>query len=292
MSRLWNNAWELCLRSPRLRRLLVRAWYESFTRIDHTGAVRFMNYGYAGPDGAAPIALEPTDEPNRYQIQLYRRVAGQVDLSRREVLEVGSGRGGGAAHVAAQLGPQRYLGVDISRGAVRFCQRRYALPHLHFQQGDAEKLDLAPESFDAVINIESSSHYGSVRKFLSEVRRVLRPGGDLLFADIRETHEVPGLLDDFHAAGLEVCQQENISHGVARALDLDEIRKLDVIRRTTPQMLHGALKEFGGLRGSEKYVAFQSGRYHYLVFLLRKPVAPAAHSTRAAYTDQPVSAEL
>jgi ubiquinone/menaquinone biosynthesis C-methylase UbiE len=40
-------------------------------------------------------------------------------------------------------------------------------------------------SFDAVINVESSHCYPSMGRFLSEVHRVLRPRGSLLFADLR-----------------------------------------------------------------------------------------------------------
>ncbi|MGH7787775.1 MAG: MGH1-like glycoside hydrolase domain-containing protein, partial [Candidatus Binatia bacterium] len=41
------------------------------------------------------ITLDDADEPNRYSIQLYHRVATQVDLAGKDVLEVGCGHGGG-----------------------------------------------------------------------------------------------------------------------------------------------------------------------------------------------------
>jgi hypothetical protein len=56
-----------------------------------------MNYGYT-PLGSAPaLQLEIPDEPDRMCIQLYQDAAGAVVLRDRDLLEVGSGRGGGAS---------------------------------------------------------------------------------------------------------------------------------------------------------------------------------------------------
>lgn len=270
LSRIWNWIWELALRSAKLRRWVVRSWYEFVAKIDHQGEVRFMNYGYADPDNNTHINLPPTEEPNRYQIQLYHRVASQVELRERQVLEVGSGRGGGAAYISANLHPRLLTGIDISSSAINFCHKYYRLANLHFSHGDAENLNFPDESFDAVVNIESSSHYGNLQRFLSEVRRVLRVHGHLLFADIREDHEIPPLLNHFKVAGLTLHHQEDIASGVVKALEFDEARKVDLIKRKAPQILHGALKEFAGTKGSDKYEAFRSGRYKYLVCVLRK----------------------
>ena len=81
--------------SPLLRRLLWRWWYGRLASKHQSGDWTFMNYGFA-PSAGAPLPLEPVDEIDRYCIQLYHHVASAVDLAGREVLEVGSGRGGGA----------------------------------------------------------------------------------------------------------------------------------------------------------------------------------------------------
>ena len=43
-----------------------------------------------------------------------------------DVLEVGSGRGGGADYVKRCLKPRTMTGVDFSKNAVAFSNRRYA----------------------------------------------------------------------------------------------------------------------------------------------------------------------
>jgi ubiquinone/menaquinone biosynthesis C-methylase UbiE len=69
-----------------------------------------MNYGYA------PLSAElaGSAEPEKYCLQLYRRLLGNADLRGKKVVEVSCGRGGGAAHVAATYQPASYLGIDIS----------------------------------------------------------------------------------------------------------------------------------------------------------------------------------
>ena len=62
----------------------------------------FMNYGYA------PLSAElaGSAEPEKYCLQLYRRLIGNGDLRGKKVVEVSCGRGGGAAHVAATYQPR------------------------------------------------------------------------------------------------------------------------------------------------------------------------------------------
>ena len=52
-----------------------------------------MNYGFIDDN---PPELEPEDESDRLFIQLYHMNIRDVDLAGKQVLEVGSGRGGGA----------------------------------------------------------------------------------------------------------------------------------------------------------------------------------------------------
>jgi hypothetical protein len=131
---VWNWIWELCLRWPAFRRRVVRYWYDVVALIDSAGEVRFMNYGYVDPHATDRIGLHPAEEANRYQIQLYHRVASQVDLRHLQVLEVGSGRGGGAAYICAHLHPQLLIGVDISSQAIQFCGSVMLCPTCAFCQ--------------------------------------------------------------------------------------------------------------------------------------------------------------
>ena len=80
-----------------VRRLVWRACYEALAKRVSTPDWAFMNYGYAPATvdvGRPP--LRSSDERDRLCIQLYLHAIDDCDLRDRDVLEVGSGRGGGA----------------------------------------------------------------------------------------------------------------------------------------------------------------------------------------------------
>lgn len=256
--------------SPRFKRLLWRRWYQylaGYTLSDW----RFMNYGYASvdPDEEA-LVLNPEDEPNRHAIHLYHCVAKAAVLAGRKVLEVGSGRGGGSSFVKRYHRPMQMTGVDFSAKAVRFCQEHYRIAGLSFVHGDAEALPFGDESFDAVINVESSHCYGSMRAFLREVRRILRPGGDFMFADLRAREERDLLDRQVADAGMAIREKQDITANVLEALRRDSERKTGLIQRSVNRCLVGTFKEFAAIEGSKVFDGFANGTTAYLRYALRK----------------------
>ena len=259
--------------SPALRRSLWKGWYELLAGRHQQQDWKFMNFGYAPlTDGEAPLQLRPEDEPDRYSIQLYHHVAGRVDLGGAAVLEVGSGRGGGCAYLARYLGPASVLGVDFSRQAVQFCNRTYAIPGLSFCQGDAEALPCEDASFDAVVNVESSHCYGSMPAFLSEVLRVLKPGGHLLWADVRTVRRMQKTRQLFLESGFDLAEETVITPNVLRALDLAAEARRAMVTRLAPRFLAGPAGDFAAVPGSAVYEALHSGKQEYRSCVLRKPV--------------------
>jgi SAM-dependent methyltransferase len=257
--------------SPRLSRALVRMWYQMLVVIDRRREITFMNYGYADLDtDARGLALNNGESDNRYSIQLYHHLAAAVDLKGKNVVEVGSGRGGGASYIARYLRPQTMRGIDLSDKAVDFCNTHYSTAGLSFSQGDAENLPLADASVDAVVNLESSHCYGSMEKFLSEVHRVLRPGGYFLFSDHRDQGKVGFLRQQLKDSGLNVVKETDITANVVRALDLDNDRKAKLIELRCPRVLRGRMAEFAAMKGSKTYQTFASGSSRYLSFVAQK----------------------
>ena len=267
---LVRMAMKLSQVSPWFRRLLWRRWYQYLAGYK-LADWRFMNYGYAPLDGEQPLVLEPEDEPDRCAIQLYNRVAGAVPLQGRDVLEVGCGRGGGSSFVKRYHRPERMTGVDFSAKAIRFCQANHAIDGLSFVHGDAEKLPFADESFDAVINVESSHCYGSMPAFLREVHRVLRPGGHFLFADLRAAEDRDLLHQQMLETGMTVLENQDVSRNVLDALQRDNERKLSLIQRSVSKRLVGTFRQFAGTEGSEVYDSFRDGVFIYIRYALQKP---------------------
>ena len=106
------------------------------------------------------------------------------------MLECSCGHGGGASYLVRTQHPASYTGLDLNPAGIEFAKNRHHLPNLDFVEGNAQALPFADESFDALVNVEASHLYPDFPKFLSEVTRVLRPGGHFLYTDFRPRSEV------------------------------------------------------------------------------------------------------
>jgi ubiquinone/menaquinone biosynthesis C-methylase UbiE len=197
-------------------------------------------------------------------------VASAVPLAGLDVLEVGSGRGGGASFVKRYHQPGRLTGVDCSAKAVCLCRAQHCLDGLSFETGDAESLPLDDESFDAVLNVESSHCYGSMPRFLEQVKRVLRPGGHFLFADLRSAVDRDRLHREVQNCGMTLLEHEDITANVLAALRCESARKLTLIEQSVHQPLQNAFRQFAAIEGTEVYEGFRTGAAVYLRYLLQK----------------------
>ena len=270
----------LCAISPFLRKKLWRWWYGKLAREIDTGIWTFMNYGYLPPESAPEklLSLKPEDEPDRLCIQLYERVVSPVSLIGANVLEVGSGRGGGSSYIARYHQAAQVTGMDYSSDAVAFCQERHrAVPKLRFVIGDAEKLPFPDASFDVVVNVESSHCYGNVGKFFSEVARVLRPGGYFVFADLRGAGEMEQLKEILVTQpAWEQIEEEDITSRVAAALEADDARKRKMIGEMISPRLRPMFEEFAGVEGGKICQGFQKRELLYFRFAFRRKDGPTA----------------
>jgi ubiquinone/menaquinone biosynthesis C-methylase UbiE len=258
----------LC-RIPGMKKFLWRSWYNYLARSRKMPDWCFMNYGYATA-GESTLALAEADESHRHWIQLYHHVAGTIDLEGRTVLEVGSGRGGGASFIKRYLKPVQMIGVDLSKDAVALSREMHPIAGLEFRVGDAESLPLDESSVEAVVNVESSHCYPSFDAFLGEVRRVLLRGGHFLYADFRERGNVEKWRQSLRDSGLFLVRETDITANVVMALERDNVRKLALIDSFVPKPLRNSFYDFAAMRGSSLFEAFRTGKLVYMSFVLRK----------------------
>jgi ubiquinone/menaquinone biosynthesis C-methylase UbiE len=253
---------------------IVSGLYDLINERVDSASSEFTNYGYAlaagqpGPEGVA--------HERRYDYlsrQLYRTVVGSAVIEGKDVLEVGCGRGGGAAYVTEQFGPRSVIGVDLSDKAIQLCNREYQLEGLTFRQGSAESLPFPDGAFDIVLNVESSHTYPSMPKFLAEVRRVLRPDGLFLITDFRRREDIAVLRNQFAGAGLSVRRAENITPNVLMSLDLTSEAKTHAFRDVLPRRRRVFLENFAAVKGSEMYRSLAGGTLQYWCFELERAAA-------------------
>ena len=256
--------------SPAFQKAIWRWWYQRLGKRAHDSGWTFMNYGYKYKNQKT-LNLTSKDESNRMFIQLYDYVASQIPIKDGEILEVGSGRGGGSSFLSRYHHPKSITGLDYSKSAIKLSNELHGnVDNLFFKLGDAENLPFKDNTFDAVINIESSHCYGNMERFLSEVSRVVKPGGYFGWADLRAKDMVKETEFAFEKSNLTCIYNKTITPEVINALDDIHDTKMKMINNHVPKFLRSAFTDFAGAKNSKIYNSFKSGNAVYLSKVLKK----------------------
>ncbi|HTF51512.1 MAG TPA: methyltransferase domain-containing protein [Pseudonocardia sp.] len=111
------------------------------------------------------------------------------------VVDVGSGSGFDSVVAAGQVGPGgQVIGVDMTGEMLAKARRtaaRLGLDQMRFREGLAEELPVTDGWADVVISNGVINLCADKAAVFREIRRVLRPGGRLQFADIANGKPVP-----------------------------------------------------------------------------------------------------
>ena len=111
-----------------------------------------------------------------------RAVALVNQLPGRDVLEVGVGTGLALPYYAAD---RRITGIDLSAEMLAQARKRVADREIAtvaaLREMDAEATDFPDASFDIAVAMFVASVVPHPRALLAEMRRVVRPGGNILF---------------------------------------------------------------------------------------------------------------
>ena len=256
--------------SPAFQKAIWRWWYQRLGKRAHDSGWTFMNYGYKYKNQKT-LNLTTKDESNRMFIQLYDYVASQIPIKDGEILEVGSGRGGGSSFLSRYHHPKSITGLDYSKSAIKLSNELHRnVDNLFFKLGDAEHLPFKDNTFDAVINIESSHCYGNMERFLSEVSRVVKPGGYFGWADLRAKDMVKETEFAFEKSNLTCIYNKTITPEVINALDDIHDTKMKMINNHVPKFLRSAFTDFAGAKNSKIYNSFKNGNAVYLSKVLKK----------------------
>ena len=120
----------------------------------------------------APLRLFPVEEP-----AVRGLLAG---LSPGRVLDAACGTGRHSLWLAAQ--GHTVVGIDASPDML--AKARAKLPDARFEQGELTALPLPDASVDAALCALALVHLPDLRPALSELARVVRPGGRIVISDV------------------------------------------------------------------------------------------------------------
>jgi SAM-dependent methyltransferase len=227
----------------------------------------FLNFGFAdeeAPDGGGNEA-----DLTALCRRLYEVVLAPIPNSAR-VLEVGCGRGGGAAFLLEGHPSLGYLGLDLSGEHARACLRRFgSQSRARFAVADATRLPVPAGRFDAVLSIEACHHFEAIDAFYAEVARALLPGGCFLLAGIWQAGDDSS--ERIEAHGFRVAERADITANVVASLRrTSALREQLVDALDLPERFRPFLMSWAGVRGSGSYEDLASGERVYLRYRLAR----------------------
>ena len=164
----------------------------------------------------------------------------------QSVLDVGCGLGGLVDRINSSWLEMSLTGLNVDPDQLEICHRIRSLNGnlLHWQEGDACELPFEDASFDRVFCIEAMFHFSSRRRFLSEVWRVLKPGGRLVTSDIvlldSSTDQqlprfaVAALLNDGYGPWPDPWCDDGSTQSLCEALGFVELTLIDATISTMP----------------------------------------------------------
>lgn len=126
----------------------------------------------------------------------WRRKAIRIlqTIQPRILLDVATGTGDFAIQ-AMDLKPEKIVGVDISEGMLEVGRKKIKKLNLEqtieLKSGDSENLGFEENKFDAVTVAFGVRNFENLEKGLSEIHRVLRPGGMLVVLEFSRPRRFP-----------------------------------------------------------------------------------------------------
>ena len=133
-------------------------------------------------------------------------VAGRI-RSGSAVLEVAPGPGYLSIELA-RLGSDKVTGLDISKDFVEIARRNAEVARVavEFRHGSAAEMPFSESAFDFIICTAAFKNFKEPDRALSEMHRVLKPGGTALIIDLNRNisdGEIEEYLNKHGATGIE-----------------------------------------------------------------------------------------
>ncbi|MEX1133166.1 MAG: arsenite methyltransferase [Flavobacteriales bacterium] len=202
------------------------------------------------------------------------------------VLDLGSGAGNDCFVARAATGPDgRVIGVDFTPEMIAKAKenaKKLDYQNVEFRQGDIEALPLSACMVDVVVSNCVLNLVPNKRKALSEVLRVLKPGGHFSISDVVLVGELPAQLQgaaEMYAGCVSGALQEEEYLGIIRDLGFEEM----TVQKRKPIIIpDDILSNYLNTEELASYKASGTGIFSVTVFARKSTVdccAPAKGTT-------------
>ncbi len=252
----------------RFSKRLNKIWFDSLAIVTQNASEEsadFMNYGYLAQEN---INIEDIQDTPR---NMYLHIAsngGTVDLAGKSLLEIGCGKGAGGELIQRKLKLEKYTGIDLSDEHILIANRKKGgNDYLNFIQGDAENLPFDGDTFDVVLNVESSHQYPNVNRFYREVKRVMHSDSLFMYVDFFDENEISKCEAAALEAGLVLKKKTNVTKNVCWALAKTSESKILKIEKGVPKFAQRFIKEWAGTVDSPLYEKLMTGKRSYIHYV-------------------------
>ncbi len=131
-----------------------------------------------------------------------------ISLQPKKMLDVATGTADVAIMASGILHPQKIIGIDISDGMLDVGRKKIDKAGLQqiieLLNGDSETINFENDSFDAVTVAFGVRNFQHLEKGLSEIYRVLKPGGKLVVLEFSKP-KMPGVKGMYNLYMKIVC---------------------------------------------------------------------------------------
>ena len=123
-----------------------------------------------------------------------KAIAQLKEIQPKNILDVATGTGDFALE-AMSLNPDKITGVDISVGMLELGKQKIARKNLsgkiEMVVGDSENLPFKDNTYDAATVAFGVRNFENLQKGLTDINRVLRPGGKLVILELSTPKKFP-----------------------------------------------------------------------------------------------------
>lgn len=117
-----------------------------------------------------------------HEVRILRKMSAIESIDK--ALEIGCGNGNGTRLIKKYFKPININAIDIDEKMIKIAQQKNKDKSIKFEVMSATELIFANNYFDAIFDFGIIHHIPDWKKCINELRRVLKPGGELVLEEL------------------------------------------------------------------------------------------------------------